>query len=97
MVIGHPNSVGWLGENGWCCSFHNARPLTDAQKHRTVCKLPLMRMRITRRLNFGPDAVVEPHDPPDRSTATPAHVWGSSGRTAVSGGSTRARTPTERR
>ena len=29
------------------CGFDN-EPLTDAQKHRTVGKLPLMRMRITR-------------------------------------------------
>lgn len=93
MVTGSSNTV----DGGLCCAFHNTEPLTDAQKHRIVSELPLMRMRITCRLTFGPGAVVEPHDPPDRSTATPAHVWGSSGRTAVTGGSTRARTPTERR
>lgn len=76
-----------------CCAFHNAEPLTDAQKHRIVGRLPLMRMRITCRSIFGPDAMVEPYQPPDRC-ATHA---GFNGWTAVTGGRMRAPTLTERR
>ena len=96
-MTGSSNMVVGEFDRGWCCAFHNTEPLTDAQKHRTVGELPVMRMRITRRLISDPDAVAEPHEPPDRSAATPAHMWGPAGRTAVTGGSTRARTPTERR
>ena len=53
-------------------------------------------MRITCRSIFGPDALVEPHEPPDRSAASPAHV-GFNGRTAVTGGPMRTRTHTHRK